>query len=233
MRATPAAYAASARSPNALAVRVLVARRPARCGSRASPRRRSAETSATRSWFARDSRAHARGRAAGSAPASPACRAATSAASFQLVTNEHHQRADASSAALRRNIETPKPITGCSSVDVVGEARDHLAGARRSRSSRLEREDVVEHRAPHVGDDALADGHHQVEARPGRRATAPPRRATTPASARSSSSGSPLAEAVVDHELQALAEREHAARRRPPARRARPRCGACRGRETR
>ncbi len=92
---------------------------------------------------------------------------------------------------------------------VVGEARDHLAGARRVEERGLEREDVVEHRAAQVRHHALAGRHHQVEAEEGRdrererdrdhraeRLVEQPRVAA--------------AKAVVDHVLEALAQREHA-----------------------
>ena len=48
---------------------------------------------------------------------------------------------------------------------VVDEARNHVAGPRRLVESRRQRQQVVEHRAPQVGGDPLADPRHEVEAR--------------------------------------------------------------------
>jgi hypothetical protein len=52
---------------------------------------------------------------------------------------------------------------------VVGEARDHLSGARAFEVAGRKAQDVIEHRAPDVGDDAFAGAHHQVEAGEGGR----------------------------------------------------------------
>jgi hypothetical protein len=70
---------------------------------------------------------------------------------------------------------------------------------------------VVEHRLAQVGDDPLAGAHHQVEAEPGRdrehRGDADHRHQRLVEEVRRTAG-----EAGVDDVLQALAEREHAAR---------------------
>ena len=48
---------------------------------------------------------------------------------------------------------------------IGGEARDQLAAAGRIEECRRQRDQVSEHVAPEIGDDALADGHHQIEPR--------------------------------------------------------------------
>jgi hypothetical protein len=94
---------------------------------------------------------------------------------------------------------------------VVGEAGNDLAGARGLEVGRLQREEMVEHRAPQVGDHAFAQAHHQVEAHEGRRrqqgCNADNRRQRLVQQFRISA-----AEAPVHHVLQALAHRQHAAR---------------------
>ena len=48
---------------------------------------------------------------------------------------------------------------------VGGEPRDQFAAARRIEERRRQRDQMREHVAPQIGDDALADGHHQIEPR--------------------------------------------------------------------
>ncbi len=93
---------------------------------------------------------------------------------------------------------------------VVGQARDHLAGARRLEIAGLEREDVVEHGAAQVGDHALADAHHQIEAHEGGRGEQR-RHPDHRGQRRIEQLRVGAAEALVHHVLQAPAEREHAA----------------------
>ena len=93
---------------------------------------------------------------------------------------------------------------------VVGQARNHLAGAGGFEKRRLETENMVEHCPAQIGDDALAGAHHQIETEPGGdgqhgsdRNHGGERLVEKPCIA--------AAEAVVDHVLHALAERQHAA----------------------
>jgi hypothetical protein len=94
---------------------------------------------------------------------------------------------------------------------VVGQARDHVAGALGLEERRVETEDVVEHRLAQVGDDALAGAHHQVEAEPGgdreHPGDADHRRQRLVEQLRRAA-----AEAGIDDVLEALTERQHAAR---------------------
>jgi hypothetical protein len=94
---------------------------------------------------------------------------------------------------------------------VVREARDHLARARGLEERRLEPQDVVEHRAAHVGDDALAEGHHEVKAQPGRGREQRREREHRAQRLVQRARGR-ARQPVVDHVLDALAEREPAER---------------------
>ena len=96
---------------------------------------------------------------------------------------------------------------------VVDEARDHVAGARRLVVSGRQRQQVVEHRAPQVGGDPLADPRHEVEARERRAGhhgnDAQHQRQRAIELARVAG-----AESAVDHAFQALTDGEHRARPR-------------------
>ena len=91
---------------------------------------------------------------------------------------------------------------------VVDEPRDHVAGARHLEERRRQRQQMVEHRAPQVGGDALADPRHEVEARERRRRhhddDAEHQRQRAVELARVA-----RGESAVDHALQPLPHREH------------------------
>ena len=70
---------------------------------------------------------------------------------------------------LRRNIEKPKPIT-CRICSVSLVSREAISPVRaESKNAGDKLEHVREDRLTQVGDHALADAHHEVEARPRRR----------------------------------------------------------------
>ena len=120
---------------------------------------------------------------------------------------EHHEAADHQQHVAHRH-RRARADHRLEHRGVVGQARDHLAGARQLEVARRQREQVVEHRAPQVGGDALAQPRHEVEARVGGdrhhhdHAEHERERAVELGAAAGD-------EAAVDHELEALPDREH------------------------
>ena len=90
-----------------------------------------------------------------------------SAASLTLVRNSSTS-APSIMSPLRRNIEKPKPIT-CRICSVSLVRREAISPVRaESKNAGVRVEHVREHRFAQIGDDALADAHHEVEAHPRR-----------------------------------------------------------------
>ena len=77
---------------------------------------------------------------------------------------EHHEPADQQQQVADRH-RRARADDGLEHRRVVGEPRDHVAGARDLEEARRQRQQVIEHRAPQIGGDALADPRHEVEAR--------------------------------------------------------------------
>ena len=125
-----------------------------------------ADTSATRSWLTRDSRRTRRpiSRIGTSVAGTPST---ISAASLALVANSSTS-APAIISALRRSIEKPKPIT-CRSCSLSLVRREAISPVRaESKNAGDSVRTCANTRLAQVGDHALADAHHEVEARPGR-----------------------------------------------------------------
>ncbi len=80
---------------------------------------------------------------------------------------QHHRRADHHQGVANEHRQAVADHL-LQQRSVVGEPREHFAGAPRLEERRVEAEQMVEGGAPQVGDHALAGAHHQVEAEPGR-----------------------------------------------------------------